>query len=68
MLARFIGWLFGRDRREEPRIDPMALDIDRRQRAVARRLAPIVGKAPEELYDYRRADAIFFGGRNHENP
>ena len=58
MLARFLGWIFGRDRRKAPRVDPVALDVERRQREVARRLAPIVGKTPEELLDYHRADRI----------
>jgi hypothetical protein len=41
----------------------MAMDIARRQRRVARRLAAFTDRTPEELLDYRRADSILGGRR-----
>lgn len=39
-------------------IDPDALDVVRRQHAVAKRLSKITGRSKDELLDYRRADRI----------
>lgn len=67
MLSRLVSWLRSLGspppRPVEARPDPLAMDIARRQRRVARRLAAYTDRTPEELLDYRRADGILGGGR-----
>lgn len=64
MLRSVLNWLTGRSRRPEPvRVDALALQITRRQRRLARRLAPYTDRTPEQLLDYKRADGIV--GKRH---
>jgi hypothetical protein len=67
MLSRLVSWLrsIGSEPPPPPSatIDPLAMDVARRQRRVARRLAAYTDRTPEELLDYRRADGILGGGR-----
>lgn len=68
MLTRILRWLIGppapdNRAREHRGVDLVALDVTRRQRRVARKLAAVTGKTPEELLDYHRADRILGGRR-----
>lgn len=65
MLSKLLGRLLGRPdpQRSQPAIDPLALQVAREQRAIARRLSRITGRTPEELLDYERADRILAEGR-----
>ena len=67
MLSRLTGWLRSLGTPPSPppvvTVDPLAMDVARRQRRVARRLAAYTDRTPEELLDDRRADGILGGGR-----
>lgn len=65
MLSRLIRRLLGRPdpARSRPPIDPLAMQVAREQRHLAKRLSRITGKTPEELLDYERADRILASGR-----
>lgn len=69
MLSRLTTWLRGlgtpppAPSDDVRHIDLMAMDVARRQRRVARRLAAFTDRTPEELLDYRRADGVLGGRR-----
>lgn len=57
MLSKLLAWLRG-EQPPKPRVDELALQVTRRQRAVAERLSAVTGRSPAELMDYRRADKL----------
>lgn len=64
MLSRLVSWLSsfpGPDHEpepERPRLDPLAMQVSREQRRIARRLARHTGRTPQELLDYHTADGL----------
>jgi hypothetical protein len=56
-IRAMLGYIGG-DRRVRPRPDRIKQDVRRRQVNVAHELAPLVGRPPRELLDYRRYDQI----------
>lgn len=60
-LRRFLSG----ERRRVPRPNAEHVQVSRRMAAVELRLARHLRVAPEDLYDYRRADTIL-GGLDHD--
>lgn len=66
MLSSLVAWLRRRidpPKASPPAVDPLALEVSREQRNLAKRLSRLTGRTPEELLDYRRADRILGGRR-----